>query len=81
MMWRAFFVFAAVAFLDFVWARYNMACAEKRIIASGNYAFLIYIASASVVVQYVHELWLIGPAASGAFCGTVASIWMKKKGY
>ena len=67
--------------LDFVWARYNIATAQQRVLASGVYAGLIYICNLSIVVGVVNDYWMIAPAAAGAFFGTVASVWLHKRGW
>ena len=81
MITLALLVFAGAFVLDFVWARYNIATAEHRVLASGVFAALIYLCNNSIVIGIVSEPWLLAPAAFGAFLGTIASIWLKKRGW
>ena len=73
--------FLAAFGLDFVWARYNMATADKRTLAAGVYAIAIYVMNSGLVIFYVVDHWLLVPAVAGAFFGTVASIEMRKRGW
>lgn len=76
-----FLVFAGAFVLDFVWARYNIATAQQRVLASGVFAALIYLCNNSIVIGIVSNPWLLMPAAAGAFFGTVASVWLHKRGW
>ena len=75
------FAFIAAFALDAVWARYNMATADKRTLAAGVYSVAIYIMNSGLVIFYVVDHWLLVPAVAGAFFGTVASIEMRKRGW
>jgi hypothetical protein len=73
-------VFAGAFILDFVWARYNLAISQQRVIASGVFAMLIYVGNNSIVIGIVNDPWLLVPSAAGAFLGTILSVWMHKRG-
>lgn len=68
------YVFVAMAALDFVWAKYSMACADRRAWAAPCYAALIVVFNGPVVISYVDNHWLLLPAIAGAFCGTRISM-------
>lgn len=70
----ALYVFAAMAALDFVWARYSVACAHRRPLAAAAYAALIVVFNGPVVISYVDNHWLLAPAIAGAFFGTWVSL-------
>lgn len=72
-------VFTGVFALDFAWAKYNIATAEKRILKSSIYSVAIYLLSAVVIMQYVENHWLLIPASAGAFLGTGYSVWHEKR--
>lgn len=76
-----FLVFAGAFVLDFVWARYNIATAQMRVWASGMFAGLIYLFNNSIVIGIVADNWLLLPAAAGAVTGTIASVWLHKRGW
>ena len=80
-MTLAILVFAGAFVLDFVWARYNIATAGMQVWASGIFAALIYLFNNSIVIGIVSDPWLLVPATAGAFAGTVASVWLKKRGW
>jgi hypothetical protein len=68
-------VFAALFLLDFVYARYNLATAERRVWASAHYAAIIILLGGFGVVSYSQDHVLLIPAACGAWCGTFSSVW------
>ena len=74
-------VFIGAFVLDFVWARYNISTAQHRVWSSGFYAGLIYLFNNSIVIGLVVNHWLLVPATLGAVTGTIASVWLKKKGW
>lgn len=71
---RALYVFLAVALMDYCWARYIRATAERRPLHAGGYAAGLLLVSALVVVSYVEDHALILPAVAGAFVGTYLSV-------
>ena len=62
--------FFGMVALDFVWARYTITLIKKHNAISGGYAATIMLLNGIVVVTYVHNPWMILPAAAGAFIGT-----------
>lgn len=70
--------FGSVVVLDFVWARYNLACAKQQPIIGGFYAAAILALGGFVVLQYTENPWLLIPATLGAFVGTSSSLWLSK---
>jgi len=67
-------VFGGLAAVDFVWARYNVACAERRPATAGAYAAIIIAVSGATAVGYINDPVLLAPAALGAFAGTYLSL-------
>lgn len=72
-------IFAAVFALDFAWARYNIATAEKHITRSAVYSVIVYLLSAFVTIQYITDPWKLLPACFGAAAGTAFSVWSAKR--
>jgi general stress protein CsbA len=77
-MIRALLVFAAVAILDFVWARYTFAMTARRSFGAALYASVLILLSGSAAVGYTQNHWLLIPAAAGAFIGTLVAVEMQK---
>lgn len=73
-------VFAGVFLLDFVWARYNIATAEKRVLLSATYAAAVYLLSGAATILFVTDPWMLAPGAAGGAVGTAASVWSLKRG-
>jgi len=67
-------IFLGMVALDFTWARYTIACAERRAPRAASYAVGIYGLSGYLTVNYVADNWMLIPLALGAFVGTYASI-------
>lgn len=67
-------VYGALTILDFVWARYNLATADKRVWAASSYSVAIILLSGVSVISYSHDPWLLIPAAAGAFTGTFIAV-------
>lgn len=72
-------VFASMAALDLVWARYTYAMVHHRIFKSGVYAVLIIGLSGTTIIGYTSNHWLLIPAAFGAFGGTALATWYDKR--
>lgn len=75
MIWKSLLASCALAFfgmiaLDFVWARYVLTLTKKYHAVSGGYAAAIMLLNGVVTLTYVHDPWMILPAAAGAFVGT-----------
>jgi uncharacterized membrane protein YfcA len=70
MIWESLLAFFGLAVLDFIWARYTLSLAKKRAFAGGSYAAVIMLLNGVVTLTYVHNPWMILPAAAGAFIGT-----------
>jgi hypothetical protein len=74
--WAA--VFAAMFALDFFWARYTAAVTDKAAAKAAGWAAFIILVSGFVTTSYVHDHWLLIPAAFGAFAGTYAAIRFRR---
>jgi len=72
-----FLVFVAYVGLDYVFARYTRAAAEGRQVPASNWAVLITLFNAFVVISFVKDPWLILPSCAGAFVGTYLSLRKK----
>lgn len=76
---NSLFVAVAVFVLDFAWAKYNIATAEKRVLKSSVYAVAVYLLSAMAIMSYTENHWMLIPAAVGSFAGTMVSVWHEKR--
>ena len=60
---------------DWLWTFYIRRSAEGRALASGFFSLLIMAVGGTVAINYVHNRWLLIPAALGAGVGTASSVW------
>ncbi len=67
-------VFVAMFALDFVYAEYTKAAADRKAAAASHYATMLILLTGFVTSSYVSNLWYLIPAASGAWLGTYASM-------
>jgi hypothetical protein len=72
-------VMLAMIIADVCWTVYFIKVEERRAIASGIWSSLIIIASAFTTTSYVEDRSLIPAAVLGAFIGTAATVWYKKR--
>lgn len=70
-------VAASMAAVDWAWARYAMALADRRAVASSLWAVAILLPSGWAIMSYVHDPMMLVPAAVGAFVGTYVSVKFK----
>ena len=70
MIGKIFIAFSSMVALDFVWAKYTLACAKRQALSAGFFAALTLALGAFVVLTYTDDHWMIIPAAFGAFVGT-----------
>lgn len=75
----ALLVFLAYIALDYVFARYIKATAEKRPMPAGIWSAAILAFTGFVTVSYVSNPWMLIPAALGAFVGTYLSVAQDEK--
>lgn len=73
-MIEAIAVFAAMAALDYVWAYYTRAIQAHAALSAASWAVGITVLSGIAQFGYIHNPWLLIPAAAGAFVGTFAAI-------
>lgn len=67
-------VFVAMFAVDFVWARYITACAERARFEAASWSVLVILLGGYVAISYVGDPWLLIPAGLGAFAGTWVSV-------
>lgn len=67
-------VFVGVIVLDYVYAEYTKAAADRNAIVSSNMAMALIVITGFVTSCYVVNQWLLIPAAAGAWVGTYLSI-------
>lgn len=61
-------------FLDVAWARYTASVAlQKRTEASFMASFIILL-TGTVTISYTTDMWMLIPAALGAFVGTYVTV-------
>ena len=71
-------MFIVVAIVDVFWTRYFQATAEKKSVQAGIFSAFIILFSAISTRAYVHDGWLVIPAALGAFVGTYFTVKLHK---
>ncbi len=67
--------FVAMFVLDFVWARYTQYVAAQRPLYASVAAAAIVGCNAAVTLLVVQDPWMILPAATGAFAGTMVAMY------
>lgn len=60
--------------LDFTYAEYTKAAAERRLYPACGWAVVLYLLGGFVAINYIGNHWMLIPAAFGAFAGTWLSI-------
>ena len=69
----------AMIVADICWTMYFIEVDRRKVWASGMWSAVIIIASAFITTSYVHDKSLVPAAALGAFIGTAATVYYKKK--
>ena len=64
---------------DVCWAMYFIEIDKRRVYAAGIWSAVIIIASAFITTSYVEDKSMVPAAALGAFIGTTATVYYKKK--
>jgi hypothetical protein len=72
-------VMTAMFLADVCWAYYFIKIDERRSVAAGIWAVLIYMFGAFTVTSYMEDKTLIVAAMIGSFLGTYFTIEYKKK--
>lgn len=72
-------VFGAMFALDFVWTFYTRAVQGHRAFAAANWAVMILLFNGAAQIAYIHDPWLLIPAAAGAFGGTFAAMKINQR--
>ena len=71
---RAVLVLLAVAFADYVWARYIQACADRRTWLAAICSSVIVLLGGFTTLSLVDDPRYLVPAALGAYVGTVVAV-------
>jgi hypothetical protein len=71
---RAGAVFFGAFVSDYVWAKYMLGVANGPATVAANWASVVIILGAYLVVSYVQDKRLIIPAAIGAWIGTYLAV-------
>lgn len=72
-------VMLAMFLADVCWAYYFIKIDERRSVAAGIWAGLIYIFGAFTVSSYINDKTLIAAAIIGSFLGTYVTVEYKKR--
>ena len=72
-------VMLAMIVADVCWAMYFIEIDKRRVWAAGVWSAIIIIASAFITTSYVEDKSMVPAAALGAFIGTAATVYYKKK--
>ena len=67
-------VFGATVISDYVWARYMLGISSGDAIEAANFAVVVIVLGAFLVVSYVQDKRLVIPAAIGAWIGTYIAL-------
>lgn len=67
-------VFFGMTLLDFVYAEYTKAAADRHVHTSSTYATCLIVITGLVTSEYVNDRSLLIPAAAGAYVGTYISM-------
>ena len=59
---QTIYVFLAMTAVDWAWARYSMALADRRALAGAIWAVVILLPSATVIMAYVHDPAMLAQA-------------------
>lgn len=71
-------VFLAMFALDFIYAEYTRACADRRVLKSALMAGGMPLLLGYLAISYVGNPYTIAAACLGAFCGTWLSMRLGK---
>lgn len=77
MIWTALqvvVVFAVTVALDYAWALYTLATAERRPFAASVSAVAIYALAGFATINYTGNHWMLIPAVAGCFVGTYIAV-------
>lgn len=72
-------VMTAMFLADICWAYYFIKIEERKSVAAGVWAGLIYIFGAFTVSSYIDDKTLIAAAMIGSFLGTYCTVEYKKR--
>jgi len=72
-------VMFAMLLADICWTYYFIKIDERKSIAAGIWACLIYIFGAFTVTSYIEDKTLIAAAIIGSFIGTAGTVEYKKR--
>ena len=72
-------VMIAMFLADVCWAYYFIKIDERKSVAAGTWAALIYIFGAFTVTSYINDKSLIAAAIIGSFLGTYCTVEYKKR--
>ena len=72
-------VMLAMIVADVCWAMYFIEIDKRRVWAAGVWSAIIIIASAFITTSYVEDKSMVPAAALGAFIGTAATVYYKKR--
>ena len=72
-------VLVAMFLADICWAYYFIKIEERKSVAAGIWAGLIYIFGAFTVSSYINDKTLIAAAIIGSFLGTYVTVEYKKQ--
>lgn len=67
-------VFALIVCLDYAWARYNIATADKQPMRAAILAVAIYFLGGLSTISFVDNHIMLIPALLGAFVGTYIAV-------
>jgi hypothetical protein len=74
MILKSIFVFICTFIIDVIYAKYYLALSEKNAMRASLWAGSLYFFTATVVVNYTENHWLIIPSVIGAFAGTYVTL-------
>jgi len=78
-MWEYILTFISLFFIDIFYTYYLKSVADGKALVSACWSVVVTIIGAFVVINYTTNHYVLIPAALGAFCGTFAGIYIKKR--
>lgn len=74
-------LFCLLFLMDVIWTRLTQATVARAPGVAAAWSTSLYLLSTYAVYSVIHDLWLLVPAAAGAYLGTYVAVkWSKKNG-
>lgn len=71
---EGFKLFCLVFLMDVIWTRLTQATVARAPGVAAAWSTSLYLLSTYAVYSVIHDLWLLIPAAAGAYLGTYVAV-------